>query len=121
MVYYLLIPLIGLIICWEIKKEKIYFYFATNEEDKLKDGLIDLNEKEKDRIYDRHDKIIKNSYQRLKRLQVYFIIALIISFPIWHLMTVDMVHEDAHFTKVKSNWSRRWRRDGGNRSSYIPN
>lgn len=100
MIYYLLIPLIILIISWEIKKEKIYFYFATNEEENLKGGLIDLSRKEKEGIYDKHDEIIKNSYKKLKRLQVFLIIALIISIPVWHIMTVNIVHEDAHFTKV---------------------
>ncbi len=100
MIYYLLIPLISLIIIWEIKKEKIYFCFACNEEENLEGGVINLGKKEQDRIYDRHDKIIKNSYKKMKRFQVYLIIALIISIPVWHLVTVNIVHEDAHFKKV---------------------
>ena len=99
-IYYLLAPLICLILGWEIRKEKIYLSFAADEEKELENSFEGLARSRRDKIHEKHDDIIKSSYNRIKRLQVYLVIALLIIIPTWHIVTADLVHEMSHVEKV---------------------
>ena len=61
-----MVPLIALIVSWEVRKETIYLYFACDEDEKLNDSLRELKSDDKEKILNKHDNIIKGSYKRIK-------------------------------------------------------
>jgi len=99
--YYVITPAIFLIICWQLRKEKRYLYFVCTEGKKLKGATKRFRDYDKEKNLKSNDDTLKKSYEKIKKLQIYLVIALIIILPLLNFITADLAHEHAHITKVE--------------------
>ncbi len=98
--YFIGIPLVFVILLWEIKNEKTYLRFVKKEkmdQDNRKYGYTD---KGLEMIREKNLKDYKDSLKRLKRLQIYTMIAMLILLPTWNFAAAEHAYSNIHTERV---------------------
>ena len=96
LMYYFVVPIIVFALLWEIRKEKNYLDF-------MKDVVIQgggeeygVDKKFADMRRKKQNKIFNKSHKRIKRLQIYMVIALVILLPLWNFAAENRAHNAIH-------------------------
>lgn len=82
--YYFVVPIVVFTFLWEIRKEKNYIDFMKNIVMQGGGEGYGVRGKFADMRKEKQKKLFNDSLDRLKRLQIYLVIALVIMLPLWN-------------------------------------
>ena len=96
LIYYFTVPIVVFALLWEIRKEKNYIDFLR---DIVMEGAGEgygVTKKFAQMREEKQIKLYKNSLHRIKKLQIYLIIALIILLPMWNFAADYTANSSVH-------------------------
>lgn len=94
--YYIGIPLVFGILAWEIRNEKTYLRFVKENQIEDEQSRYGYDEEGVRRFDKKYMMDYISSLRRLRRLQVYIIISMLILLPIWNLAGVEEIDNNIH-------------------------
>jgi len=96
LMYYFVVPIVVFSLLWEIRKEKNYIQFMKDIVMEGGGKSYGVRGKFADMREEKQKKLFNNSLDRLKRLQIYLIIALIIMLPLWNFAADYRANTSVH-------------------------